>query len=271
MGLARSFRDGVDYALAHGADIVVNTDGDNQYPQDRIPDLVRPVIEGAADIVIADRQTATIAHFSPFKKLMQRIGSSVVNKAADTRLPDAASGFRAYSRAALYRLNIVTEFSYCMETIIQAGHKRLRIVSVPVTTNAKTRESRLFKNIFHHMAKSGSAIVRSYLMFKPYMIFATLAVVFGVLALVPMVRFLLIWAFQGDNSGNIQSLIFAAIMSVAALLSVALGVLSDLQRTNRVLLEDQLERIKQIQYGDRAVRAQPLPDARVSQEPVSRG
>lgn len=259
MGLARSFRDGVDYALAHGADVVVNTDGDNQYPQDRIPDLVRPVIEGLADIVIADRQTATIAHFSPFKKVMQRFGSAVVNKAADTRLPDAASGFRAYSRSALYRLNIVTEFSYCMETIIQAGHKRLRIVSVPVTTNAKTRESRLFKNIFHHMAKSGSAIVRSYLMFKPYLIFATLAVVFGLLALVPMVRFLLIWALQGDNSGNVQSLIFAAIMSVAALLAGALGVLSDLQRTNRVLLEDQLERIKQIQYGDRAVRAEVAP------------
>lgn len=260
MGLARSFRDGVDYALAHGADIVVNTDGDNQYPQARIPDLVRPVIEGAADIVIADRQTATIAHFSPFKKLMQRVGSAVVNRAADTRLPDAASGFRAYSRSALYRLNIVTEFSYCMETIIQAGHKRLRIVSVPVTTNAKTRESRLFKNIFHHMAKSGSAIVRSYLMFKPYMIFATLAVVFGLLALIPMVRFLVLWAF-GEGDGNIQSLIFAAIMSVAALLSVALGVLSDLQRTNRVLLEDQLERIKQIQYGDRAVRAEVVPES----------
>lgn len=258
MGLARSFRDGVDYALAHGADIVVNTDGDNQYPQDRIPDLVRPIIEGAADIVIADRQTATIAHFSPFKKLMQRIGSAVVNKAADTRLPDAASGFRAYSRSALYRLNIVTEFSYCMETIIQAGHKRLRIVSVPVTTNAKTRESRLFKNIFHHMAKSGSAIVRSYLMFKPYTIFATLAAVFGLLALIPMVRFVVLWVLHGTNDGNIQSLIFAAIMAVAALLSVALGVLSDLQRTNRVLLEDQLERIKEIQYGSR----EPAADRR---------
>lgn len=257
MGLARSFRDGVDYALAQGADIVVNTDGDNQYPQDRIPDLVRPVIEGAADIVIADRQTATIAHFSPFKKLMQRVGSSVVNRAADTRLPDAASGFRAYSRAALYRLNIVTEFSYCMETIIQAGHKRLRIVSVPVTTNAKTRESRLFTNMFQHMIKSGSAIVRSYLMFKPYMIFATLAVVFGLAALIPMVRFLVLWIVNGSNDGHIQSLIFAAIMAVAALLSVALGVLSDLQRTNRVLLEDQLERIKQIQYGDRADRLVP--------------
>ncbi len=179
---------------------------------------------------------------------MQRVGSAVVNKAADTRLPDAPSGFRAYSRASLYRLNVVTEFSYTMETIIQAGHKRLRIASLPVTTNAKTRESRLFKNIFHHMVKSASAIVRSYLMFKPYMIFATLTAVFGVLALIPMVRFLVLWLVHGDSSGNIQSLIFAAIMSVAALLSAALGVLSDLQRTNRVLLEDQLERIKEIQF-----------------------
>ncbi|GIG25986.1 glycosyltransferase family 2 protein [Cellulomonas denverensis] len=253
MGLARSFRDGIDYALAHGADIVVNTDGDNQYPQNRIPDLVQPIIERTADIVIADRQTATIAHFSPFKKMMQRVGSAVVNKAADTRLPDAASGFRAYSRAALYRLNVVTEFSYCMETIIQAGHKRLRIASVPVTTNAKTRESRLFTNIFQHMRKSGSAIIRSYLMFKPTVIFAWLAAIFGVLALIPAVRFLVIWLGRGDNSGNIQSLIFAAIMAVAALLSVALGVISDLLRTNRVLLEEQLERIKEVQY-QRSVR-----------------
>lgn len=248
MGLARSFRDGVDYALAHGADVVVNTDGDNQYPQDRIPDLLAPLLAGTADIVIADRQTSTIAHFSPFKKTMQRVGSAVVNGAADTELPDAASGFRAYSRASLLRLNVVTEFSYCMETIIQAGHKRLRIASVPVTTNAKTRESRLFRNSLHHMAKSGSAITRSYLMFKPHVVFATLAAVFGVLALIPMVRFLVLWIAHDESAGNVQSLIFGSIMAVAALLSVALGVLSDLQRTNRVLLEDQLERIKEIQY-----------------------
>lgn len=247
-GLARSFRDGIDYALAHGADVVVNTDGDNQYPQDRIPDLVAPIIAGTADIVIADRQTAKIAHFSPFKKLMQRVGSSVVNFAADTNLPDAPSGFRAYSRASLLRLNIVTEFSYAMETIIQAGHKRLRIASVPVETNPKTRESRLFSNIFQHMGKSGSAIVRSYLMFKPYVIFATLAIVFGIAGLIPMIRFLVLWAAHNQDAGNVQSLIFGSIMAVAALLSLALGVLSDLQRTNRVLIEDQLERIKAIQY-----------------------
>lgn len=248
MGLARSFRDGVDYALAHGADIVVNTDGDNQYPQDRIPDLVAPIVAREADIVIADRQTSTIPHFSPFKKLMQRVGSAVVNGAADTNLPDAASGFRAYSAASLLRLNIVTEFSYCMETIIQAGHKRLRIASVPVVTNAKTRESRLFRNIFHHMAKSGSAIVRSYVMFKPHVVFSTLAALFALLAAIPFVRFIVLWATGGDTSGNVQSLIFGAIMTVAALLALALGVLSDLLRTNRVLLEDQLERLKELQY-----------------------
>ncbi|WP_426592748.1 glycosyltransferase family 2 protein [Cellulomonas sp. McL0617] len=248
MGLARSFRDGIDYALAHGADIVVNTDGDNQYPQDRIPDLVRPIVDGWAEIVIADRQTATIEHFSPFKKLMQRVGSRVVSGAADTDMPDAASGFRAYSRSSLLRLNIVTDFSYTMETIIQAGHKRLRIESVPVVTNAKTRESRLFKNIFHHMFKSASAITRSYLMYKPYVIFATLTVVFGVLALIPFVRFVVLWAGSGVQGGHVQSLVFGSIMAVAALLSLALGVLSDLQRVNRVLLEDQLERIKELQY-----------------------
>lgn len=248
MGLARSFRDGVDYALAHGADIVVNTDGDNQYPQDRIPDLVRPIVEGRADIVIADRQTSTIAHFSRFKKLMQRVGSRVVNGAADTDLPDAASGFRAYSRASLLRLNIVTDFSYTMETIIQAGHKRLRIESVPVETNAETRESRLFTSIYHHMFKSASAIVRSYLMFKPYVIFATFTVVFGLLALIPFVRFAVLWISSDGQGGHVQSLIFGSIMAVAALLSLSLGVLSDLQRVNRVLLEDQLERIKELQY-----------------------
>ena len=140
-GLARSFRDGVNYALAHGADIVVNTDGDNQYPQAEIANLVAPIIADQADIVIADRQTSKIAHFSPFKKAMQNVGSKVVNVAAGTHLPDAASGFRAYSRDALYRLNVVTQFSYCMETIIQAGNKRLRIASHPIVTNPKTRES----------------------------------------------------------------------------------------------------------------------------------
>lgn len=248
MGLARSFRDGIDYALAHGADIVVNTDGDNQYPQDRIKDLIKPILEGKAEIVIGDRQTATIAHFSGFKKIMQRFGSWVVNVAAGTDLPDAASGFRAYSRNSLIKLNIVTPFSYCMETIIQAGNKRLAIISIPIETNAKTRESRLFKNIWQHMAKSGQAILRSYIMFKPHIIFASLGTVLLVAGLIPFVRFL-IFAILGEGQGHLQSLIFGSSMLVGSLLSFALLVIADLQKTNRILLEDQLERLKEIQYS----------------------
>lgn len=247
MGLARSFRDGVEYALSHGADIVVNTDGDNQYPQDRIGDLVQPIIEGRAEIVIGDRQTSTVAHFSPFKKLMQRFGSWIVNMAAGTNIPDAASGFRAYSRYSLIRINIVTSFSYCMETIIQAGNKRLSLASIQIKTNKKTRESRLFKNIWQHMLKSAEAIIRSYLMFKPYILFNFLGLIFLVAALVPFTIFL-IHVTQGDSKGHIQSLVFGSSMLAGSLLSFALLGISDLLRINRTLTEDQLERLKEIQY-----------------------
>lgn len=249
LGLARSFRDGIDYALSIGADVVVNTDGDNQYPQARIADLVAPILAGRADIVIGDRQTASIAHFSPFKKRMQRFGSEVVNRVARTDLPDAASGFRAYSRQALMRLNIITEFSYTMETIIQAGNRRLRIESVRIDTNPKTRESRLFGSIWQHMRKSAVAIVRSYLMFRPHVPLATLAVLFGLAGTVPFVRFGILF-FLEDGDGHIQSLIFGASMLVASFVSLALLVIADLQRTNRVLLEETLERTKQMQYGE---------------------
>lgn len=250
MGLARSFRDGVHYALAHGADIVVNTDGDNQYPQERIPDLLAPLLAGEADIAIGDRQTHKIAHFSWVKKQLQRIGSKVVNFAADTKLPDAASGFRAYSKEALIRLNIVTQFSYCMETIIQAGNKRMRIASVAVDTNPKTRESRLFKSTAQHVIKSAQAILRSYVMFKPWGFFATIGTLMLVGALIPFVRYLiLIWFFQEGAGQHIQSLILGVALLIGALLSYALGVISDLQRTNRILIEESLERIKELQYG----------------------
>jgi glycosyltransferase involved in cell wall biosynthesis len=262
MGLARSFRDGVEYALGLGADIVVNTDGDNQYPQERIGDLVQPILRGEAEIVIGDRQTSTIKHFSPFKRAMQRLGSWAVNRAAGTTLPDAASGFRAYSRRSLYRLNVVTTFSYCMETIIQAGNKRLAIASIEITTNPKTRESRLFSNVFEHMAKSGQAIVRSYIMYRPWTIFAWLTGLFAIAGLAPFVRFAIL-RWLGDEGNHLQSLIFGVAMLVAALLSLALGVLSDLQRTNRILQEDQLERLRELRYGplDRALAVAPSRSA----------
>ncbi|HRF28128.1 MAG TPA: glycosyltransferase family 2 protein [Candidatus Saccharibacteria bacterium] len=250
MGLARSFRDGVDYALKHGADIVVNTDGDNQYPQDRIADLVKPIIDGEAEIVIGDRQTAKISDFSGFKKIMQRFGSWVVNKAGGTNLPDAPSGFRAYSRYSLYRLNIVTQFSYAMETIIQSGTKQLNIVSIPITTNKKTRESRLFKNIWQHMGKSGQAIIRNFVMYKPHAIFVTLGLIFFVAAAIPFVRFLYFVAI-GESAGHVQSLIFGTAMLLGAMLSFALLVIADLLKTNRILLEDLEERVKEIQYSSK--------------------
>ncbi|KRE26049.1 glycosyltransferase family 2 protein [Agromyces sp. Soil535] len=247
MGLARSFADGIDYALMHGADIVVNTDGDNQYPQDRIGDLVQPILRGEADIVVADRQTQAVAHFSRFKKLMQRFGSWIVNKAAGTDLPDAASGFRAYSKRSLIKLNVITRFSYCMETIIQAGYKRLAITSIPVETNPKTRESRLFKNIWQHMVMSGSAIVRAYLMYRPYVIFAGLGTLFLVGGLIPFTRYLIL-VTTGVTGDHVQSLLLGVLLLTGALLSYAIGVVADLTRINRALTEDQLELVKLQRY-----------------------
>jgi glycosyltransferase involved in cell wall biosynthesis len=246
-GLARSFHNGVDKALSLGADIVVNTDGDNQYPQERITDLVKPILEGKADVVIGDRQTGRIAHFSPLKKMLQRFGSYIVNKAAGTNLPDAPSGFRAYSREALMRINIITKFSYTMETTIQAGNKRLAIASVPIKTNAKTRESRLFKNMWEHVFKSTSAIMRAYLMYRPIAVFATIGGLMLVVGLVPFIRYAYL-ILVGDPGDHIQSLLLGTILIVGALVAFALGIISDLIRTNRTLQEDALERLKRIQF-----------------------
>lgn len=238
-GLAEAFRSGVDYALTHGADILVNTDGDNQYPQAEIPALVAPIVSGRADIVIGDRQTHKIAHFSRGKKLLQKIGSRVVNQAAGTKIPDAASGFRAYSRTALLKLNLVTKFSYTMETIIQAGYKRLAIESVRIKTNPKTRESRLFKSTPEHVLKSAAAITRSFLMYKPYSFFGTLGAVLGLAGLIPFIRYIT-FSLLGVPGELIQSLLLGVSLLTASLLAFALGVIADLIRINRQLIEDGL-------------------------------
>jgi glycosyltransferase involved in cell wall biosynthesis len=238
-GLAEAFRSGLDYALSKQADIIVNTDGDNQYPQEKIAELVAPILEGRADIVIGDRRTHRISHFSVPKKILQHLGSKVVSVAAGVRVPDAGSGFRAYSRTAALKLNLVTKYSYTMETIIQAGYKRLSIVSIPIRTNPKTRESRLFKSTPEHVTKSAAAIIRSLLMYRPYAFFGSLGVVLGGLGLIPYVRFL-VHTLTGTAGEYLQSLIFGASLITAALLSLALGVLADLIRINRQLIEDGL-------------------------------
>jgi len=246
-GLARSFHDGALYALELGADILVNTDGDNQYPQEKIGDLIKPILDGEADMVIADRQVQKIAHFSRSKKFFQKVGTKVLNLAAGTNVPDAPSGFRAYSREALLQLNIVTRFSYAMETLIQAGNKRIRIASIKITTNPKTRESRLFKSSFEHILKSGVAIARSFLMYKPYMLFMPLAAILFLLGLVPFARYFY-FVLSGDSSGHLQSLVIGTVFVTAAFISFTLGVIADLIRINRILIEDQLEQQKRARY-----------------------
>ncbi len=248
-GLGRSFHDGVLKALELGADIVVNTDGDNQYPGARIGDLVQPIIKGRADIVIGDRQTHKISHFSLVKKLLQRLGSAVVNKAAGTNLPDAASGFRAYSRESLIRLNTITRFSYCTETIIQAGNKGLHIASVEIDTNPKLRESRLFKSTFEHVIKSAVTIIRAYVMYKPYIIFGWLGGGFFLLGLIPFARFVYFAVVDGSARGHIQSLLFGSVLISASLFCLALNVIADLIRINRILIENNLEQTKRQRFS----------------------
>lgn len=243
MGLARSFSDGVMKALEMGADIVVNTDGDNQYPQKDIAKLVKPILQRKADIVVADRQTDHIKEFSAGKRFLQKAGSKIVNLAAGTDVPDAASGFRAYSREAIIRLNVITRFSYCMETIIQAGNKRLAIASVKVKTNPKTRESRLFKSTPEHVAKSAAAILRAYVMYRPYMLFASLGTFFLLVGAIPFVRYLWFF-FHNDSGGHLQSLVIGGLLLTCSLFCYVLGVLADLTRINRILIEDKMELAK---------------------------
>jgi glycosyltransferase involved in cell wall biosynthesis len=260
-GLGRSFHDGVQRALELGADIVVNTDGDNQYPQERIADLVAPIVAGSADMVIADRQVHLVEHFTRSTVRLQKVGSRIVNRAAGTHVPDAASGFRAYSRDSLMLLNTITQFSYCMETIIQAGNKQLRIASVPVVTNPKTRESRLFTSVGQHVRKSAGAIIRGYIMYRPIHVFATLAMLFGVLGLVPFVRFLVLQVVDDNPGGHLQSLILGTVLLIVAFLCVILGVVADLIRTNRTLIEHTLEHTKKMRFG----RGPQLPQAPLDQ------
>ena len=247
-GLGRSFHDGILKALELGADIVVNTDGDNQYPQAKIPELIEPILRHKADIVVADRQTHTIEHFSWGKKKLQKFGSKIVNLAAGTDLPDAVSGFRAYSRESLIRINTITRFSYCTETIIQAGNKGLAIVSIPVETNAKLRESRLFKSTTEHVIKSAVTIIRSYAMYRPYMIFGSIALFLGVLGLIPFARFIILSLEDGSTAGHLQSLLVGSLLITASFLCLVLNIIADLIRINRILIEDSLEATKRLKF-----------------------
>lgn len=249
-GLATSFADGIAYSLKIGADIIVNTDADNQYPQKDIPKLIKPVLDGKADIVVADRQTDKIAHFSPIKKFFQRFGSSVVRELSGTNVPDAVSGFRAYSRQAAMEMNIVTDFSYVIETIIQAQSKHLAITSVPVTTNPPTRPSRLFKNMFQHMRHSGATIIRIYTMYRPLNVFLLVGALLVYTGLLVSLRFAFFY-FIGKGAGHIQSMIFGSILIMVGVQVGMTGLVADLIGINRKLLEDVIKRDKRADYEEK--------------------
>ena len=247
-GLARSFSDGINEALRLGADIIVNTDADNQYPQADIPRLIKPILDGRVDIVIGNRQTQKIKHFSPLKKFFQWFGSAVVRYLSHSKLPDAVSGFRAYSRNAAMQLTVVTEFSYVIETIIQSQTKRIAIESVDVVTNPPTRKSRLFSNMFAHMRHSGASIIRVYTMYRPLFVFVTIGAVIFFAGSLFSLRFLY-YLLIGEGNGHVQSLIFAGVLMMIGFQTSMTGLVTDLTAINRKLIEDVLLRIKKKEYG----------------------
>lgn len=245
-GLARTFQAGIDAALRFGADIIVNTDGDNQYQGADIPKLVAPILTGEADIVVGDRQTDKISHFSPTKKTLQFFGSLVIRILSETKVPDAVSGFRAFSRNAAMQMNIVSPFSYTIETVIQAGKKHLAVTSVPIGTNPKTRESRLFKSVPNFIERSVSTIIRAYTMYQPLKVFFYIGCLCIFLGMIPSVRFL-IYYFGGLGSGHVQSLIFATIMFVVGFQILMIGLVADVIGFNRKLIEETLLRVRRIE------------------------
>jgi glycosyltransferase involved in cell wall biosynthesis len=245
-GLASAFQAGLDAALKLGADVIVNTDADNQYDASDIPKLVAPILAGNADMVIGDRQVQTIEHFSPLKKALQRLGSWVVRRASSTNIPDTTSGFRAYNREAALSLQVVSRFTYTLETIIQAGKLTVAIDHVPIRTNAKLRESRLFPSMSSYVRRNGVSIFRIYAMYEPLRVFMTAALLVGVGAVAVWTRFVVAY-IQGDGSGHVQSLILGAVLFNAAVVLAALGVLGDLLSGQRIMLQRVFERVRRVE------------------------
>ncbi len=245
--LGRAFKLGLDNALKNGADILVNTDGDNQYPSERIPDLIKPILEGRAEIVIGDRKTSSIKEFSFIKKMLQKLGSGLTQMAAGSEVRDAVSGFRAYSRVAMIKINVVTNYTYTVDTVIQASKKGLDIVWLPINVNAKTRESRLIKSLFSKLKKSGFNILRMFAIYEPFKTFLYISSIFFLFAAITLGRFFYFFLI-GQGDGYIQSVTLGAISLVVGVQLVSLGILAELISVNRKLVEDTIERLKAIQY-----------------------
>jgi glycosyltransferase involved in cell wall biosynthesis len=261
-GLANAFRTGLEFALRRGADVIVNTDADNQYHGGDIPLLLAPLLAGEADICIGDRNIHAIGHMSGSKKFLQRLGSWVVRQVSSTTVPDTTSGFRAYTREAALRMTIVSEFSYTLESIIQAGKKRMAIAHVSIQTNPRTRESRLFDSISSYIKRSGATIVRIYAMYEPLKIFTYIGLTVLAIGLFPALRFLYFFATDYTGRGaHMQSLIFGAVFMIVGFQILLIGLLADVISANRKMLEDLLYRVRSLELPDRHADAEPVAPA----------
>ncbi|HEY8547355.1 MAG TPA: glycosyltransferase family 2 protein [Acidimicrobiales bacterium] len=246
-GLASGFQAGLDACLKLGADVIVNTDADNQYSAADIPALVKPILTGEADMVVGDRNVMEIEHFSFAKKRLQRLGSWVLRQASDTNVPDATSGFRAYNREAALGLTVVNKFTYTLESLIQAGKSLVAVSSVPVSTNEKTRESRLFGSMWTYIRRNMGAILRIYTGYEPLKVFSTIAALLTLAALAAWTPFLYDWIRHGDRSGHLQSLVLGGVLLMAAVQVFALGVIADLISAHRVVTQRTLERVRRVE------------------------
>ena len=247
-GLAKGFMAGIDECLRQGADIIVNTDADNQYCGADVETIVRPILEGRADIVIGERPIDATEHFSLLKKKLQHLGSWVVRKASNTDIPDAPSGFRAYSREAALRLNIVNEYTYTLEQIVQAGRNKMAIMSVPVRTNEELRPSRLFGSMFGYVKKSMITIMRAYLMYKPLRFFAAVGSIPLMAGIVTGLRYLFFF-FHGIGDGHVQSLLLSVTLILLGAMITIVGLQADVIAANRKMLEDIRYEVKKATYG----------------------
>lgn len=246
LGLARAFQSGLEASLRLGADIIVNTDGDNQYPATAVADLVAPVLNHEADIVIGDRQVATIPHFSPLKKWFHWLGTWVVRNVSGTEIHDAVSGFRAYSRDAALRLNILTQFSYTLDTVIQAGKMGLIVTSVPVQTNTPTRPSRLQRNMWHFIKAQAATILRLYVFYEPLKTFSYIAAPFLLAGLILLGRFGYYYIAERANR-FIQSVSIGIGLIVVGILIFLVGVQADIISRQRLLTQETLYRLKKME------------------------
>lgn len=247
VGLAVGFRQGLEACLKQGADLIVNTDADNQYQADDIGRLVEPILAGRAQLVIGDRGVATLQTFSPLKRLLQRLGSWVVAQAAGMKVSDATSGFRALTRDMALRTLVLSQYSYTLETIIQAGAYQIPVEFVPVRTNPQSRPSRLMRSTIHYLRQSIPTIMRAYTMYQPLRVFTALGTLFIIIGLIPAVRFLYLRYFIGVGTGNIQSLILSAVLLIVGFQVYVLGFLADLIAFNRKILEDLTYRVKRLE------------------------